>query len=152
MRSMFSPLYAYSTSRSQELFFSFDLNALWKDGWICVWILIGASALTYVGSIIQRNLTTIVSERLIKQLRMEVFGRYLSMPMPFFDDPKHLPTILTSRLSVDGRHLRDLIDRSGFIVENFMIVIICLALCIVMGDWRLTLIAIIASPLALCSE
>ena len=152
MRSMFSPLYAYSTSRSQELFFSFDLNALWSDGWICVWILIGASALTYVGSIIQRNLTTIVSERLIKQLRMEVFSRYLSMPMSFFDDPKHLPTILTSRLSVDGRHLRDLIDRSGFIVENFMIVIICLALCIVMGDWRLTLIAIIASPLALCSD
>ena len=152
MRSVFPPLYSYSTSRSQELFFSFDLNALWKYGWICVWILIGASVLTYIGSVLNWNVMTILGEQLVKQLRMEVFSRYLSMPMSFFDDPKHLPTILTSRLSVDGRHLRDLIDRSGFIVENFMIVIICLALCIVMGDWRLTLIAIIASPLALCSE
>ena len=153
MRAVFSPLYSYSTSRSQELFFSVDLNALWSDGWICVWILVGASILTYIGSVLQWNLSAIVGERLIKQLRMEVFSRYLTMPMSFFDDPKHLPSFLTSRLSVDGRRLRDLIDRSGMMVENFMVVIICLAMCFSpMGDWRLTLVAIVLSPLVLCCE
>ena len=152
MRALFSPLYAYSTSRSQELFFSYDLNALWRDGWINVWILVGAAFLTYVGSVSEWNLSAILGERLIKQLRVEVFGRYLSMPMSFFDDPKHLPSILTSRLSVDSRRLRDLVEQSSIIVENFMVLIICLVMCFTMGDWRLTLIAVVASPLALCCE
>ena len=153
MRSVFPPLYSYSTSRSQELFFSFDLNALWKYGWICVWILIGASVLTYIGSVLNWNVMTILGEQLVKQLRMEVFGRYLSMPMSFFDEPKHLPTILTSRLSVDARRIRDLIDQSGVIIENFMVAVICLVLCFSpLGDWRLTLIAIIVFPLVLFTE
>ena len=96
---------------------------------------------------------TILGEQLVKQLRMEVFGRYLSMPMSFFDEPKHLPTILTSRLSVDARRIRDLIDQSGVIIENFMVAVICLVLCFSpLGDWRLTLIAIIVFPLVLFTE
>lgn len=93
MRAVFSPLYSYSTSRSQELFFSVDLNALWSDGWICVWILVGASILTYIGSVLQWNLSAIVGERLIKQLRMEVFSRYLTMPMSFFGRPQASPLL-----------------------------------------------------------
>ena len=83
-----------------------------------LWIRVGTSILTSVSSIMQRNLTTI-----IKQLRMEVFNRNLSMSFAFFNDPNHLPSILTSHGIIQDRPLRDRIDRSGMIVEIFMIVL-----------------------------
>ena len=75
------------------------------------------------------------------------------MQISFFDEPNHLPSILTSRLSIDGRRLRDLVDQSGTIVENTLIVIVCIVMCFSpLGEWRLSLLAFIISPLVLSAE
>ena len=102
-------MYSYGTSRSQELFYEFDIQYFWDSSWFCIWLIIIASVLTYIGSVLQWNLSAIVGERLIKQLRLDTFSKYLSMQISFFDEPNHLPSILTSRLSIDGRRLRDLV-------------------------------------------
>ena len=73
------------------------------------------------------------------------------MNVSFFEEPKHKPSILTSRLSVDGRRLRDFIDISGKLVENTLIIIACLIICYSpLGEWRLSTLAIVISPLVLC--
>ena len=146
-------MYSYGASRAQELFYEFDIQYFWDSSWFCIWLIIIATILTYIGSVLQWNLSAIVGERLIKQLRLDTFSKYLSMQISFFDEPNHLPSILTSRLSIDGRRLRDLVDQSGIIVENTLIVIICMAMCFSpLGEWRLSLLAFIISPLVLSAE
>ena len=52
-----------------------------------------------------------------------------------------------SRLSIDGRRIRDLIDRLGTISENYILVAASLALCFSpLGDWRLSVVSILLSP------
>ena len=153
LRAFFTPMYSYGASRAQELFYEFDIQYFWDSSWFCIWLIIIATILTYIGSVLQWNLSAIVGERLIKQLRLDTFSKYLSMQISFFDEPNHLPSILTSRLSIDGRRLRDLVDQSGIIVENTLIVIVCIVMCFSpLGEWRLGLLAFIISPLVLSAE
>ncbi|KNB41207.1 ABC transporter, partial [Blastocystis sp. subtype 4] len=134
LRAFFTPMYSYGASRAQELFYEFDIQYFWDSSWFCIWLIIIATILTYIGSVLQWNLSAIVGERLIKQLRLDTFSKYLS-------------------LSIDGRRLRDLVDQSGTIVENTLIVIVCIVMCFSpLGEWRLSLLAFIISPLVLSAE
>ena len=116
-------------------------------GWTCV-ILTGVAALcTLIGSYVQWVLHGVVGERLIGNIRTETFQKYLSMDMGFFDSPLHIPSILVSRLSIDARRIRDLVDRLATISENYILVAATLVLCFSpLGDWRLAAIAVLLSP------
>ena len=149
-RAFLTPSYAYGSARAQELFYEYNVDAFWSDIWVSIWIIASGTVLTFIGSVLQWNFAAIVGERLIRQLRSEAFVKYLHMPIAFFDDPKHLPSTLTSRLSIDGRRVRDLIDRCGMLFENTLIVVICLIMCYSpLGEWRLSTLAILVSPLVL---
>ena len=52
-----------------------------------------------------------------------------------------------SRLSIDARRIRDLVDRLDFISENYFLVTATLAMCFSpLGDWRLSALAVLLSP------
>ena len=116
-------------------------------GWTCV-ILTGLAALcTLIGSYVQWVLHGVVGERLIGNIRTETFQKYLSMDVGFFDSPLHIPSILVSRLSIDARRIRDLVDRLATISENYILVAATLGLCFSpLGHWRLAAIAVLLSP------
>ena len=72
------------------------------------------------------------------------------MQMAFFDDPKHFPAVLTSRVGIECRRIRDIQDQSGMIVENYMIAIVNLVMCFSpLGSWRLALVALVMTPFLL---
>ena len=152
-RAAFPTIYSYCSSVLQELLFTFDLNRLWKDGWVCVYIMIGFTIVNALGTLYNWVAGGIVGEQMIMNIRGETYKKYIYMPMEFFDDPKHMPSILTSRLSIDGRRVRDLVDRMGPIFENYLVVIISLVVCFTpVGNWKLTLVAVCMSPFLLTVE
>ena len=106
-----------------------------------------AAGCTLVGTLLQLDLHGIQGERLIANVRRETFAKYLSMHVGFFDSPLHIPAVIVSRLSIDARRVRDLMDRVATISENYILVVATLVLCLSpVGDWRLTLIALAVSP------
>ena len=106
-----------------------------------------AAGCTLVGTLLQLDLHGIQGERLIANVRRETFAKYLSMHVGFFDSPLHIPAVIVSRLSIDARRVRDLMDRVATISENYILVVATLVLCLSpVGDWRLTLIALVVSP------
>ena len=116
-------------------------------GWTCVILTCVASLCTLIGSYVQWVLHGVVGERLIGNIRTETFQKYLSMDMSFYDSPLHIPSILVSRLSIDARRIRDLIDRLATISENYILVAATLVMCFSpLGDWRLATIAVLLSP------
>ena len=112
-----------------------------------MYLIIFAALCTLVGSFIQWDLHGLLGERLIGNIRTETFGKLMNMDAGFYDSPLHIPSILVSRLSIDGRRIRDLIDRLGTISENYILVAATLVLCFSpLGDWRLATIAVLLSP------
>ena len=137
----------------QKLFFTFDLNQLWKDGWMYMYIMIGFTIMNALGTLYNWIAGGVVGEQMIANIRGETYKKYIFMPMEFFDDPKHMPSILTSRLSIDGRRVRDFVDRMYFIFENYLLIIISLVTCFTpAGNWKLTLVAVCMSPFLLVVE
>ncbi|CBK24613.2 uncharacterized protein [Blastocystis hominis] len=153
VRAIYPTIYAYCTAILQELLFTSDLNLLWDKGMICVYILLGFGVINFLATIYYWDAGGIVGEHLIASVREHSYKKYITMPLAFFDDPNHLPSILTSRLSIDGRRVRDLVDRMGPIFENYLLVIISLVVCFTpVGNWKLTLVAVCMSPFLLTVE
>ena len=75
------------------------------------------------------------------------------MHVGFFDDPQHMSAVLSSRLSIDCRRIRDLIDRIYPIIENVFFAVAGLVLCFSpTGNWKLSIIAIALSPFLVAVE
>ena len=157
LRVVFPPLYSYSSAVLQHILYDhrtrllsqlhIELDHFWSQGWFSVYLIIFAALCTLVGSFIQWDLHGLLGERLIGNIRTETFGKLMNMDAGFYDSPLHIPSILVSRLSIDGRRIRDLIDRLGTISENYILVAASLALCFSpLGDWRLSVISILLSP------
>ena len=103
-----------------------------------------------VGSYSQWTLHGVEGERLITNIRRETFEKFMGMHAGFFDNPLHIPAILVSRLSIDARRIRDLVDRLGPIAENYFLVAATPLLCYSpAGDWRLSTLALVMSPFCL---
>ena len=93
-----------------------------------------------------------MGERLITNVRRATFEKFMDMHVGFFDSPLHIPSILVSRLSIDARRIRDLLDRLEPIAENYFLVAAALLVCYSpAGDWRLSTLALVMSPFCLVS-
>ena len=67
-RAAFPTIYSYCSSVLQELLFTFDLNRLWKDGWVCVYIMIGFTIVNALGTLYNWVAGGIVGEQMIMNL------------------------------------------------------------------------------------
>ena len=153
VRASFPPIFSYCTSKLQELLYEHDLSVFGREGWTCVYILIGVAVAYFLATVWKWNLFSVAGENLTCNIRDQTFRKYVYMPLSFFDDPRHLPTILTSRLSIDGRRVRDLTERVGLIFETYVLAIISLVASVTpLGDWRLALVALCMSPFLVSIE
>ena len=149
-RVVYPPTYSYAVSQMQELLYAFDLKYFMSRGWMCVWLIVLACVSDVFGTMLHWIMTSILGENLIAELRVRLLRKYLSMQMAFFDEPKHFPAVLTSRVGIECRRIRDIQDQSGMIVENYMIAIVNLIMCFSpLGSWRLALVALVMTPFLL---
>ncbi|KAK8817605.1 hypothetical protein WA538_004324 [Blastocystis sp. DL] len=152
-RAFYPPVYSYVTATIQGLLYDPDLITFLHEGWKLNIPVVIAAALTFIGTYENWWFHGVVGEDIIVSVRTQCFQKLLNSPIAFFDEPKHLPSILTSRLSIDGRRIRDVIDRLSPVLENSLLVIMCLFLCFgPAGNWKLGLLAVILSPFLVSVE
>ena len=152
-RVFFPPVYAYASATIQSLVYVQDLSEFLHDGWMLNIPVLITGILTIAGTYEIVVLHATVGEDIIINIRSQCFQKLIQSPAAFFDDPRHLPAVLTSRLSIDGRRIRDIIDRLSPLIENFFLAVLCLILCFgPTGNWKLAILAIILSPLLVVVE
>ena len=152
-RVFFPPAYAYASATIQGLFYEKDLSEFVHYGGMLNIPVLIAGILNMVGTYENWSLHAIVGEEIIVNIRSQCFQKLIQSPAAFFDDPRHLPSVLISRLSIDGRRIRDIIDRISPLIENCLLALFCLVLCFgPTGNWKLAIIAIILSPLLVVVE
>mgnify|MGYP000879381875 CR=1 FL=1 len=94
----------------------------------------------------KQTLLGAVGQRLTERMRTTVFDKMLRMHIGWFDEPKNLPGILTTRLAVDAQSVNTLTAQSQAAVYQGLSSIIA-GLCISFtGSWQLGLVALGAIP------
>ena len=152
-RMLFPPVFAFCTALLQHLMYITDMHDFQYYGAILISPVLVTAVLSLVGTALNWECHSIVGEDLIANLRTRCFRKLVYSPIAFFDDPDHLSSTLSSRLSIDCRRIRDLIDRVYPMIENVFFAIAGLVLCFSpTGNWRLSVIAIALSPFLVAVE
>ena len=100
-----------------------------------------------VASYISRYALAWVSERLVMDLRMDMFGRLLSVPCAGLD--RHSAGSLISRFTFDAAQLKEAATNVITTLSRDTLSIIGLAAWMAWLDWALTLVAFLAGPVIL---
>ena len=100
-----------------------------------------------VASYISRYALAWVSERLVMDLRMDMFGRLLSVPCAGLD--RHSAGSLISRFTFDAAQLKEAATNVITTLSRDTLSIIGLVAWMAWLDWALTLVAFLAGPVIL---
>ena len=96
---------------------------------------------------IQTSCFGLAAERISRRLRRDVFKKYVTMHVGWFDEPANAPGALGSRLSTDATVLNTL---TGQVLSNYVqaVASFCAGVVIAfVGDWRLALLGLASAPL-----
>ncbi|MCA1026480.1 ABC transporter ATP-binding protein/permease [Cytobacillus kochii] len=106
----------------------------------------GAFIIQTIASGFSFYLMTYIGERMVASLRRKLWEHSIHLPIPFFD--KHQSGETMSRITQDTNIVKTLITQHIITFITGMISIIGAIIILLMIDWRMTLIMLIAVPLA----
>ncbi|CAI2356482.1 unnamed protein product [Caenorhabditis sp. 36 PRJEB53466] len=93
-----------------------------------------------------------VAERLSTRLRVKSFEHLLSLPCAFYDDPKHSPTRLATRLNTDASNVKAAVDdRLGCVLMTFVAITVAITTASIYC-WKMTLEVLMFFPLLYIAE
>lgn len=107
----------------------------------------GAFIIQTIASGFSFYLMTYIGERMVASLRRKLWEHSIHLPIPFFD--KHQSGETMSRITQDTNIVKTLITQHIITFITGMISIIGAIIILLMIDWRMTLIMLIAVPLAI---
>jgi ATP-binding cassette subfamily B protein len=112
--------------------------------WLCAAMIAGPSlgGLLAVG---HKHLATWIGERIMYDLRLELFGHVQRQSLSFFTDAK--PGEVISRVLTDVQGIGQAVqDNLVKLLQNLLVFVVSVALLIAL-DWRLAIVALAALPL-----
>jgi len=96
---------------------------------------------------IQLSIFSVVGENLSRTIRVEVFNKYLKMPIGWFDLPENAPGALCSKLSKDATLINSLTSSVIGIFTQALGAFVSGMIYAFIASWQLTLISLALSPL-----
>jgi len=96
---------------------------------------------------IQLSIFSFVGENLSRKVRVEVFNKYLKMPIGWFDLPENAPGALCSKLSKDATLVNSLTSSVVGIFTQAIGSFVSGMIIAFIASWQLTLISLALSPL-----
>lgn len=94
----------------------------------------------YLGSV----LTTVLGQRVMHDLRREIFGKLQRLSIPYFD--RHPVGRLTTRVTSDVETLNELLSSGLVTVIGDLFTLFLILVMMAVMDWRLTLVACAVIP------
>src|SRR5688572_28143560 len=89
-------------------------------------------------------LTTLLGQRVMHELRQEVFGKLQRLSIPYFD--RHPVGRLTTRVTSDVETLNELLSSGLVTVIGDLFTLFLILVMMALMDWRLTLVACAVIP------
>ena len=108
---------------------------------------LGAMALEFVTEYAGTVLTTLIGQRVMHDLRREIFGRLQQLGIPYFD--RHPVGRLVTRVTSDVETLNDLLSSGVVTVIGDLFTLALILAMMAAMDWRLTLVACTVIPFVL---
>ena len=118
-----------------------DGGMLWTLAGIFVLAMIVGFAVDYGGAI----LTTLIGQRVMDDLRREIFGHLQRLSIPYFD--RHPVGRLVTRVTSDVETLNELLSAGFVTVIGDVLTLIAIMTLMLTMDWRLALVAFAVMPL-----
>ncbi|MBU0610585.1 MAG: ABC transporter ATP-binding protein/permease [Armatimonadetes bacterium] len=110
-----------------------------------VWLMIGALALAAAGTWGQTVLMVGLSQRTLRDLRRDLFGRLTRLPLRYFDTHPHGEVM--SRLTNDTNAVNDALAQTATQLVSSTLTIIGAGVAMALLNWRLALVTIATTPL-----
>ncbi|KAK8803666.1 hypothetical protein WA158_001360 [Blastocystis sp. Blastoise] len=146
------PLFSVFVSLLESLMYSLDLEKMLSSGlWSGLWLLIIALCVPFIVYLIW-YLQGVSGERMVANIKESAFNSIIHHEAAYFDYKQNQPSIISTKIAVDARRVRDVIvDKVGILVENVSLVVISLII-IFFTDWLYGICAVIFTPLVLVVE
>lgn len=93
----------------------------------------------------QGILTTFIGQQVMRDLRLEIFGRLQRLSIPYFD--RHPVGRLMTRVTSDVETLNDLFSSGVVAIFGDLFTLIAIMILMLVADWRLALVAFSVIPL-----
>ncbi|HEX7024363.1 MAG TPA: ABC transporter ATP-binding protein [Gemmatimonadales bacterium] len=107
-------------------------------------IFLGAMALSFVVEYAQTVLTTRIAQRVMYDLRMEIFERLQRLSIPYFD--RNPVGRLMTRVTSDVETLNELFSSGVVTVFGDLFTLLAIMVLMLATDWRLALVAFSVMP------
>jgi ATP-binding cassette subfamily B multidrug efflux pump len=104
----------------------------------------GAMLLAFLTEYLGTVLTTLLGQRVMHSLRVEVFGKLQRLSIPYFD--RHPVGRLTTRVTSDVETLNELLSSGLVTVIGDLCTLALILVMMAVMDWRLTLVACAVIP------
>ncbi|CAK80007.1 unnamed protein product (macronuclear) [Paramecium tetraurelia] len=102
----------------------------------------------FISSAVECFCFSVYSERLTIRMRLEMFNKFLHLPVSFFDNPNNNVGFLTTRVTTDARTVQQLFQNIiGFKCQYYSAIFVGFTLAFI-SSWKLTLLAIGIAPLS----
>ncbi|CAD8083497.1 unnamed protein product [Paramecium sonneborni] len=102
----------------------------------------------FISTTIECFCFSVYSERLTIRMKLEMFHKYLRLPVGFYDNPNNNVGFLTTRVNTDSRTVQQLFQNIvGFKCQYYAAIFVGFTLAFV-SSWKLTLLAIGIAPLS----
>ncbi len=104
----------------------------------------GALLLSFAGEYVQTVLTTWVGQRVMSDMRRELFGQLQRLSVPFFD--RQPVGRLVTRLTSDVETLNELFSSGVVTVVGDLATLVAVSIMMLLINWRLALVAFAVLP------
>ncbi len=108
------------------------------------WMLFGLLALRAAAGFVSSFSMRWVARRVVERIRLDAFGRLMSLPVSFFD--AHSAGVVTSKLTYDAEQMAKVSTNVAVTVVRDSLTIIGMIGYMLYLDWRLTMIFVLMAP------
>lgn len=109
------------------------------------WILFGLLALRALAGFISNFSMRWVARRVVERVRLDAFGRLMTLPVSFFD--AHSAGVITAKLTYDTEQIANVSTRVAVTMIRDSLTIVGMIGYMLYLDWRLTMIFAVMAPL-----
>ena len=109
------------------------------------------AAVSFMANAVSLSCFVHVSETLTRKIRIDVFTKYLKMPMSWYDRPENSPGALVSKLSTDATKINMLTSSIFGIYLSALSSFITGVIISFLASWQLALIGLAVSPVTIIS-
>ncbi|KAK6115176.1 hypothetical protein DH2020_007445 [Rehmannia glutinosa] len=147
LAGMEAPLFALAITHILTVFYSRDDSRIKQEVRQVSFIFIGAALVTIFIYLLQHYFYTLMGERLIARVRLQMFSAILSNEIGWFDKDENSTGSLSSKLATDATLVRSAIaDRISTIIQNIALTVTAFVIAFVLS-WRVAAVVVATFPL-----